>query len=57
LTDSKISHLYCKKCGKTFNQPARFKCGDYLISLLPGKKIYGYHSEVGSRDFSGSPEA
>jgi hypothetical protein len=43
LTDSKISHLYCKKCGKTFDQPARFKCGDYLIPLLPGKKIYGYH--------------
>jgi serine/threonine protein kinase len=43
LTDSKISHLYCKKCGKTFDQPARFQCGDYLIPLLPGKKIYGYH--------------
>ena len=43
LSDSKIIHIQCKKCGKTFDQPARFKCGDFIVPLLPGKKFYVYH--------------
>jgi serine/threonine protein kinase len=36
--------ILCEKCGKAFKQPYRISVGDYCMPLLPGKKLYPYHT-------------